>query len=213
MSKKDKTRELTKELPPYLQKDKGSGNYSLFYPIAKSIERLKEDVNTVDKNNNLQTANKTESVERIADMVGLSQREGETLEQFRLRVLTEFQSLTNEGSIEDVFSVLLTLIDADLDELRYQDWRQLYNTLSTVAFLFPSYRVESSPVSGSEILEILNRLSPATKKVEAQYSGTFTPVSVDDYLSQSYNSANGFGFLNEYNNPSDSGGTFGGIIK
>lgn len=213
MTDKDNTRELARGLPQYLPKDSGSGNYALLYPIAQSIDRLNEDVDVVGKNSRLQMATEPAAVERIADMVDLSRREGEAFEKFRLRVSTEFLSLAAEGSVEDIFVILSNLINADLDELRYQDWRQLYGEISTIAFLFPSYRVEDSPVSGPEIVEALNRLAPATKRVKGQYTGSLRPVSVEDYLSESYSPDVGFGSLDGSGNPSESGGTFGGLIE
>ena len=205
--------ELATALPAFMPKDETSGNYDLLWAAAEAIDRLDADIETVDKAMTLQDAEKASSINRIADVVGASRRDGESLEKYRARVLMEFQSLTSEGTISDIFILLSSILRGEVDELWYQDWRYLYDEPSTVAFLVPFHRVEDSVLDPADLPDIADKLNPAGKRVEIQYFGTLRPVSVEEYESGQADPDRGFGTLDENGDPAESGGTFGGLIQ
>jgi len=205
--------ELATALPAFMPKDETSGNYNLLWAAAEAIDRLDADIETVDKAMTLQDTEKASSINRIADVVGASRRDGESLEKYRARVLMEFQALTAEGTISDIFILLAAILRGDVDELWYQDWRDLYDEPSTVAYLVPYQRVADSVINPADLVEIADKLNPAGKKVEIQYFGTLRPVSVEEYESGQTDPKRGFGTLDENGDPAESGGTFGGLIQ
>ena len=213
MSNQSTTDDLVLSLPAYFPKEETSGNYKLLDVIAESIDRLTQDIETVERAMTLQDADDEASIDRIADIVGTSRREGESVEKYRMRTLLAFQSLTLEGTISDMLISFASILRADESEFWYQDWAKLYGVASTFALLVPPDRVADSILEPAEIKEIASLMTPAAKSVEVQYNGTFRPVSVDDYLSGNYDPDAGFGTIDEHGNPDTSGGTFGGLIQ
>ncbi|NUC72534.1 hypothetical protein HTZ84_09470 [Haloterrigena sp. SYSU A558-1] len=205
--------ELVTALPAFMPRDEESGNYDLLWAAAEAINRLDEDIETVEKAMTLQEAEDAASIDRIADVVGASRRDGESLEKYRARVLMEFQSLTAEGTVGDIFTLLASVLRCEVDELWYQDWRLLYDEPSSVAFLVPYQRVVDSVLSAADVRDIADKLNPAGKQVKLQYNGSFRPVSVEEYENEDHNPNRGFGTLDENGDPAPSGGTFGGLIQ
>ena len=213
MSEQSTTDDLVRSLPPYFPKEETSGHYKLLDVIGEAIDRLDQDIQAVDRAMTLQDADDVASIDRIADIVGTSRREGESIEKYRMRTLLAFQSLTSEGTISDMFISFASILRADETEFWYQDWSELYGLASTFALLVPPDRVEDSILEPAEIKEIASLMTPAAKSVEVQYDGTFRPVSVAEYESGDYDPATGFGTLDEHGDPDTSGGTFGGLIQ
>ncbi|QRV15013.1 hypothetical protein JMJ58_19215 [Haloterrigena salifodinae] len=205
--------DLIRALPPFYAKDETSGNFQLLDVVGKGIDRLDFDIERVDKAMTLQEAEKAASIDRIADVVGVSRRTGESIEKYRMRTLLAFQSLTAEGTIPDMFISFASILRGDESEFWYQDWEALYDEDSTFAFLVPIDRVEDSVLEPTDIPEIAAMLAPAAKTVEVQYNGSLRPVSAADYEAGNYDAEGGFGTLDENGDPAPSGGTFGGLIQ
>jgi len=207
------TDNLVRSLPPYYPKEETSGNYKILDVIGEAIDRLDRDIQAVDNAMTLQDAESSASIDRIADIVGTSRRDGESIEKYRMRTLMAFQSLTSEGTISDMFISFASILRADETEFWYQDWSELYGLASTFALLVPIDRVEDSILEPAEIKEIASLMTPAAKSVEVQYEGTFRPVTVSEYESGDYDPDTGFGTIDENGDPDTSGGTFGGLIQ
>ncbi|SEL17068.1 hypothetical protein [Haloferax larsenii] len=205
--------DLVRALPAYFPKDESSGNYKLLDVVGEAIDRLDNDITTVDKAMSIQDAEKSESIDRIADAVGIKRRAGESLEKYRTRVLIEFQSLTSEGTLSDLFISFASILNADEEDFWFQDWADLYGSDSRFAFLVPYQKVQDSVLEPSDIPTLADKLAPAGKEVEAQYNGSFRPVSAADYQSGNYQQGRGFGTLDGNGDPAESGGTFGGLIQ
>jgi hypothetical protein len=205
--------ELVTSLPAFMSKDDSSKNYDLLWATAQAIDRLDSDMNEVEQATSLTDATQEASIDRIADVVGTARRDGESLDKYRSRVLVEFQGLTAEGTIQNVFTILQNVLGGDPEDLWYQDWRELFDEPSTIAFLISYEAVVDSILDPEDLSELLNRLSPAGKNVEVQYNGSFRPVTVADYEDGNHDPARGFGTLDEYGDPAESGGTFGGLLN
>lgn len=205
--------ELVTSLPSFMPKDESSGNYDLFYAAAEAIDRLDSDMKEVETATSLTEAETEGAIDRIADVVGTARRDGESLEKYRSRVLVEFQSLTAGGTIQDVFTLLLNVLGGEPEDLWYQDWRELFDEPSTIAFLVSYQAVADSVLDPGDLAGLVNRLSPAGKNVVVQYNGSLSPVSVAEYEAGNTDPSRGFGTLDENGDPAESGGTFGGLIN
>lgn len=212
-------------LPPWMRKDQKSGNYKVLKPVGLSLEGVENDLESIDEAANIQTANSIDQIHRLAKLVDTSPKENETVDKYRLRALGEFRSLTSETTADEILSTVSEVLDIDSEGITY---REPYGRV--VHFEISSTTIEDSPLSRSELRELMRDHIAAGFSLQMKSDGTFTYLSEDaysgDYVvhqdgskvgyeSSELNSdpSKGHDGLDQSGDPKDTGGTYAGLIN
>lgn len=214
--------EIIRGLPPWMAKDPGSGNYKLLDVVGRLADRIDGDINDVDNATNVQTAESVPQLERLAALVDLPPKEGESLEKYRTRTTAEFQKITSEGTISNIIGNTSILLDIDPEKIGYEKPSEN----GAVILDIPENAVQESPTTGDEIATFISSQAAAGFRIQARKRGTFEFLAESAY-SGPYDSANGgydssqlesdasvgYDGLDADGNPKGNGGTYAGLIN
>jgi hypothetical protein len=146
----------------------------------------------------------------IGKLVNAPPNEGETVAHYRARLITEFSTLSTEGTIEDVLNTVAEIFDISTDDIRYQE--PAGGEEGTVEIALPAQALDEFELSDEEVAEVLNRFIAASYRVEGIRLGTFTYITPSDYNAGAFDSSKGYDGLDANDDPKDNGGTYAGTI-
>ena len=212
----DEVEQLVNSLPSYYADDDESGNWKLLDAVGRQVVDLDGDIQTLDGETTVQEAMDVDSLEELAGMVQVQRYSGESRDHYRARILAEYQLNTSEGTIDDAFGSIATILGCEIEDLWFQDWRFLFGEVHrrTVCFLLPRDGVEGIDLSGEEISEVVQKLAPVGTTVKSQYNGSLRYKTKDEFESKNWNGFDGgYDALDSEGNPTGKGGTKGGLIQ
>jgi len=200
---------LLRRLPPWMPKDESTGNYKLVDTIGRALGRLESDVQTLDEAVTVQEANTIDQLRRLAQLVGVPPRENEPVEQYRARVIAEYQKMTSEGTPAHVINNAATILDCSPSEIGYEKLAE-----NGVARLdVPGTALDQVSLDQNEFVSIITEHAAAGFRIEATIRGTFTYVTPTEYQNSNFDSSRGYDGLDSNGNPKDNGGTYAGLIE
>ena len=202
---------LAAQLPEYMPKDPNSGNFRLLSTIAERIDDLDSDISAVDRAKNAQTADTIEQLDHLARLVDLKPYQDETLEHFRSRVISEFQLVTSEGTVNDLLTATATILNTRVNSIRYTEQHTSGSGRCQVGV--PSSKLSDIELSDTEFIEIVDQLIPSSYAVDVLLNGTFSYVSVSDYESGNFGRDYGYDGLDSGGDPKNNGGTYAGVLE
>ncbi|MFC6953790.1 hypothetical protein [Halorubellus litoreus] len=169
---------LADGLPEVMPTDRTSGNFKLLDPIGHAFDRVEEDIQVVDEESTIQTANQLPSLEKLSRMVQIRPKSGESKEKFRLRLIAEFQLVTCEGTVNNIIANAATLLNIKPTEVGYDP-----NSGEPGVELLeiPKSSLDAVEITEAEFIDILNRQTPFGYRVDALFRGTFTYRTSADY--------------------------------
>ena len=197
------TEDLVRALPNWMPKDPNSGNFSLLVPAGRALERTETDIETIDKETALQYASEIGSVELISEPIGTTQKTNDSIEKYRLRAISEFQSITNESTVNDILERISSLVDVDVGNLEYEEQSGF-----SIVYI-PSKAIENLTIFVNEFSTIVGSLSVAGYTINIQVIGTLNFVTPEQYQSGEYDPEFGYGTVDG----NGSGGTYSSIIS
>jgi len=201
------TEDLVRALPNWMPKDPKSGNFSLLIPAGQRIERAEADIETIKNETILQYASKIGSIKLISESVGAPQSKNDSVEKYRLKTISEFQSITNESTIDNILQRISSLLNVNIENLEYEE----QNGFSII--YIPSLALENLTISVNEFSTIVNSLSVAGYSIDIQITGTLDFVTPEQYQSGEYDSEFGYDSLDTDGEPGGTGGTYSAIIN
>lgn len=200
---------IFRRLPPWMPKEESDGNFKLLDVVGRGFDRLDGEIDEVDKATSIQEAENKQSIREIARLVEEPPKRGETIEEYRLRVIASFQKLTTEGTLEDIFGNIATLLDISIENITYEDLPANGEILLGV----PGSAMEGVALSQPEFAEVLKEQTAAGYKIEVTSEGTFTYITPSDYNSGYHDASLGFDGLDVNGDPKDNGGTYAGVLS
>jgi hypothetical protein len=201
------TADLVRALPNWMPKDPKSGNFSLLVPAGRAIERTKDDIRNIEQETTLQYASKLGSIKLISEAVDIVPKTDETAEEYRIRSLIEFQSIMNEGTIENILNRVASIFDVTVNDLEYTEQA----AVSTI--YVPQKLVKELPITKSEFSDTVTQLTAAGYMLNIQLIGSLDFVTPEQYQSGEYDSEFGYDGLGTNEEPSGTGGTYSEIIS
>lgn len=225
LGKHDTTAEdLSAQLPVYMPKDPGSGNYRLLKPIAESINNASADIEATDRALTVQHASTIEQLERIARLIDLPPRRNEGLEHYRARILARFQLVTSEGTVSDLLNGVSTILGASVRNISYTELHTSESGVCQVGV--PGKKLDNLQLSESDFATIAEDLIAGGFRIDVLRKGTFTYQPESDYTGP-YDSGSGgydstaldsyapYGHdgLDTNGDPKDNGGTYAGLVQ
>jgi hypothetical protein len=204
---------LASRLPIYYPKDPGSGNYFLLAPIAAGLDDLDDDHAEVGQATHVQTADTIPQLWRLAELVNLPPRQGETVEHYKARVIARFQLVTTEGTINDLLHAASVILNIRKESIGYDEPAAGSSEIGTASLQLPAGALSESTLTTTEVATILNELMPASYRLSALTAGTFTFISPEDYNAGLSDAALGFDGLDVNGDPKGNGGTYAGVLR
>lgn len=201
------TEDLVRGLPSWMPNDPGSGNFNLLDSIGRAIDRLDADIRSTDRAASLQEAQSIGEVETLAYPVETKPKSGESLEKYRLRTMAEFQTITTEGTINEILLNAATLLGVDSSLLYYEQLAPGHSAIRV-----PMAAIDNLALNGSAFAENLKSQNAASYRLDITVSGTFTYISPDDYTAGTHDSTIGYDGLDANGDPIGSGGTYSGVL-
>lgn len=200
---------IVQSLPPWMPRDESTGNFKLLDVVGRGLDRLREDIGDANKAVNVQTAESVDQLAELAQLVELPPKTDESLEKYRRRVMGEFLTATTEGTVDDLFSNISTLLQLDKEKLEYSRGTERGSVEVTV----PQNAIDSVSLTSSEFSNILEKHTAAGFRADVKSKGTFTYVTEDEYLSDVYSASLGYDGLDSNSEPKDNGGTYAGLLS
>ena len=205
----DEAKELTRSLPSYFPIDEGSNNYRLLKAAGKAVGQTDDDIGLADKNTTVQTATSIENLFELAKLVDLPPRTEETLEEYRVRAISEFQLNTSGGTAEDLITSASIILDVRPQSITYRDADE--NGVGLLGV--PRRGLKSLDINESDFVERIQRNTAGGYRVEAFQLGTFEYRDPDDYHNDENIIDYGYDGLDEGGNPTGEGGTYAGLLE
>jgi len=201
--------EILKRLPPWMPRTESSGNFKLIDVVGRSFDRLDEDVSDADDAVNVQTAQTVGQIDKLAGLVGVSKKTGESVEKFRRRVIGGFQETTNEGDIPGLFENISVLLELDKEDIHYSTGSENGAFILSV----PGNAIDSVSLTQNEFGEILTDQSAAGFRADVQTRGTFTYLTPTQYKNNASDPSRGYDGLDSNGDQKDNGGTYAGVLN
>lgn len=203
-------KELVRGLPPYFPRDEDSGNLRLLDVVGRAIERMGFEIDEVDRAATLQHADTISQIEKIAQVLGVAPKTNESKEKYRARVLGEYQTLTSEGTLNDILTNAAVILNTDPSSIVYERLEHGYYSLK-----IPSRPIESLALTDAEFASILKNQSAAGTSVDVQKLGTFTYITPEQYddAGFTHDPDKAYAGLDANGDPKETGGTYSGILE
>lgn len=200
---------LIDQLPPWMPKDESTGNFKLLDVVGRAIDRLDGDIADVDNAATVQHAETVAQIERLAKLVSLPPRQGESKEKYRARTIAEFQTLTSEGTAGDIINNAATILNTKPTKVGYTK----LNENGVVNLGVPSDALDASALTGDDFKTIITKQAAAGFRIEATLRGTFTYITAETYNNGDHDAAKGYTSDTDGDgSPDDGGGTYAGLI-
>jgi hypothetical protein len=203
--------DLASQLPSWMPKDDGSGNWKLLAPIAEQIDHADADRAAVDGALTAQHADTIDQLREIARLVDVTPKQDESLEHYRVRVLAEFQRITSEGTVSDLFGGISIVLDTPVNSLGYTEEHATGGGNCRVTI--PSSKLESLAVSDSEFAKIAKGLLATSYRLDLFMPGTFTHITPEEYNAGASDPDRGYDGLDTNGDPKDNGGTYSTVLR
>jgi len=212
---------ILRRIPGWMPTDRSTGNFKLLDTVGHAIDRLDDDIESLDKATTVQDAETVDQLEELAELVSLPAKQNEGKEKYRSRLIAEFQQMTNEGSTRELIENTATILDVEEEKIGF---KKAHHGL--IQLTVPGNALDSLSINSSEFVSITGQLVAAGFNINAIRRGTFTYID-DSKYGGPYDSANG-GYdpgeltsdpakghdgLDANGDPKDNGGTYAGLIE
>lgn len=214
--------EIIGALPPWMPKADHTGNFKLLDVVGRALDRLENDVTEIDNASTVQDAETVAQLEKLAKLVQVNHKQGESKDKYRSRIIAEFQMLTSEGTIESILKNTAVILGVSTEDVQYRDHQE--NGVFEISI--PGDSLDSTELTTNEFGTIINRQAAAGYRIESTIRGTFTYLSESDYTgpydsgSGGYDpsqldsdAAKGHDGLDTNDDPKENGGTYAGLIE
>lgn len=200
---------ILRRLPPWMPRTESDGNFKLLDVVGRGFDRLDGDIQQVDNATTVQDAENKQTIRELARLVEELPKEGESVEEYRLRVIASFQKVTSEGTLEDIFGNIATLLDISLEEISYQD----LDVNGEILLGVPGNAIDSVALTKVQFAEVLKEQSAAGYRIDVTARGTFTYISPSQYTNDNHDATKGYDGLDANGDPKDNGGTYAGVLS
>ena len=199
---------IFRSLPPWMPRHESSGNFKLLDVVGRGFDRIEDDINDAQDASNVQTAQSIGQLKEIAKLIDLEPKSDEEVDNYRRRIISEFQNTSNEGDLPGLFENVSTLLDIDADTINYNEGTERGSFILSV----PSNSLDSTSLTQEEFAQMITDQVAAGFRADVQARGTFTYLNTTQYSNDEHSSDNGYAGLDSDGEPTD-GGTYAGVLN
>jgi hypothetical protein len=198
---------LFADLPAWLNKNHGSNNYALMQALGESFDVLDEYIEKVENAATPHYADTIAQLEKHGAMVGVTPRDGESVESYRTRVISGFQKINSSGTHEDILGSVSTLLNTNPESISFLPSPED----GLVRLSLPSSALDNLNISSADfVAEIQDQLT-AGYRIDVQLTGTLEYISVSQFDAGAWDFDAGYDTLVN-GEPTGEGGTYSGIL-
>lgn len=201
--------DLADSLPTYFRKDYTSNNYKLYGAVGEEIDEINKSLIDLEKSTMITEAESLQALEKLAKIVNVTPRNNETLEHYRIRVISNFQNITNEATHNDLIEQLSFILDVKKDVLHVFDSK----IPGVISIGMPQTAVDNTALSEEEISIIMEKNVAAGYTFEGIITGTFIHITSERLENEEYDESVGYDSLDENGNPKGQGGTYSTLLN
>jgi len=199
--------DIVRALPVWMPKDNESGNRLLLDVIGESIDNFDADLSEIDRETTIQTASKNASISEIGAPFDTVSKSAESVEKYRLRTFTEYQSITSEGTVGGLINRIAGILNVDPETVEYEE------KPAEITLTPPPGSIDNIALSPTELSENGRLLIPAGYQLSFRVLGTFTYTSSGEYNLGNSVPDRGYDGLDTNGDPKENGGTYSAILK
>jgi hypothetical protein len=199
--------EILRGLPGWMPTEPGGGNYNLLDVVGKSVDKLNDDIDTLDNSATVQEAETVEQLEKLASMVDLPRETDEAKERYRARLIAEYQKLTNEATVEEILRNTATILGVEKEAIGLSK-----ESHGSVKMTVPGRALDNTSLNSSDFSELMTEMVAAGFTFNAVRGGTFTYITPSEYGNSNFDSSRGYDGLDANGEPKNTGGTYAGLI-
>ena len=199
---------LVDTLPDYFPKADTTNNFKLYGPIGAELKRLATDI---EKAHHEVRPSKTTSMELLVEqgkLVGVSPKNNEPKEKFRMRVIARYNNITSEGTIKDIIQTASYILSVSADQIGYEET----TTPGLVKVGLPYKALNDISLTSENIVSVLEQNIAVDYEIGGYLTGTFTFISVTDYNNSNHDSTLGYDGLDANGDPKGNGGTYSTLL-
>lgn len=145
--------------------------YGLLGVIGEETNRLDLDIEHLYDQRFLETATGSE-LEKLAEEVGITRRDGETDEHLRKRVYAEYAALRSDTSYEQFATAVMDITDASKNDFIITTPPNTKNN-KVIELTLQQTVAEESVLTENEFVDFLNRALSVDARVDITLEGTF----------------------------------------
>lgn len=159
----DVTDTILRNLPEFFKTVGDSNHEKVLRQIGDRLAKHNDDIQDISWATFVKEADEMDELRALGEYVGVQPRSDEDIENYRDRLLIEYQIYTSEGTIADVINLFSNVLETDPRNIEYDEpGTGLEN--GTIEVSFPRSEVDSVSFSISELL------NNASKTIAASYS-------------------------------------------
>ena len=198
---------LFADLPAWLNKNYGSNNYALMQALGESFDVLDAYIESVEDAATPYYADTITQLERHGALVGVTPRDGESVESYRTRVISGFQKINASGTHADILGSVSTLLNTNTGAIKF-----LPSTEDGLVRLgLPSSALENLNISADEFVDEIQDQLTAGYRIDVQLTGTLKYISVPAFDAGVWDRDAGYDSLVN-GEPTGEGGTYSGLL-
>jgi len=172
---------------------------------ATASSTLEKEIEEVKKGLILQEAQTKAEIEQIASPTRIKYKDSYSINEYRNRILKEFQKLSRNSSSKEIVELFSQLLNVDKELVKISN---LENE-PKLEIRAPLASIEEQFGSENLISEILLNSTAASYGLEVFGVGSLRYISESEYESETYDSSEGYATLDQDGNVT-SGGTYSG---
>jgi hypothetical protein len=195
-------------LPPWMPSAEGSGNYNLLDVAGVEVDSLNEDVSKLGQETTIQSTETIEGIDKFAKLISVNHKNGEPIEKYRSRTISEFKTLTTEGGINELVNGVAEILNIKSENVSYDR----LDENGVVKVSFPQAAIDNSQLTKSELVGIFDDHIAAGYSLRSGVFGTFTYRTESDYNGGTNDSSIGYDGLDANGDPENNGGTYAGLL-
>lgn len=194
---------LEEDLKPWLPRE---GEMEIILSAAaKASEIFDIETKKVKQGLIIQEATSKAEIENISEPIGITSNDSEALEDFRKRALARFQTISSNGSPEDILTIANLLLNVTKENLVLNN----IDTEAKFSLKAPSESIESEFGTTEDVIEVLLDATATTYGLNVIGTGTLDYVTPTELENGNYESDEVYATLDAGGNIT-SGGTYSG---
>jgi hypothetical protein len=198
-TEKENILEMKDELDMFLPREGNTD--ALFSPVAVALTEFQAETEATKQSLRPNTAQTKEQLDVLAETVKVSKKDNETTEQYRKRIETAYQNLTQNGSPESFLSFAASILNVSKQLLAIRE----IETEANFQIVAPSNVIQKAIGDTSLAASILFTGTASTYGVKLIQTGTLEYISQSEYTNSNYDTSAGYADAQ-----GDTGGTYSG---
>lgn len=196
--------EMVDSIPTIFPKAKNRNNYTVFGPVANQQSDLITDIHDTKNAKQVLNAKTIPQLKELGKLVDTYPKTNEPLENYRVRVLANYRTITNEATPNEIIETSAYVLQISPENVKYGETDEP----GIISIGVQKNVFDESLLTQSEISELLTDSVPAGYSLIAIIRGTFEYISPSNHNDGNDYPETGYSGLDSNGDPTGVGGTY-----